>query len=91
MCPFVLIFDTWHNLGHSSHPLTNHATCVTWVHVVDDFCHITCPSHAVLRHLAPGALKNMKFRLSRNSTKFDVVARFRETIPMVKSVLSSEI
>ena len=38
-----------------------------------------------------GALKNVKFRLSRNSTKFDVIARFRETIPMVKPVLSSEI
>ena len=37
------------------------------------------------------ALKNVKFRLSRNSTKFNVVARFRETIPTVKSVLSSEI
>ena len=27
-----------------------------------------------------GALKNVKFRLSRNLTKFDVVARFRKTI-----------
>ena len=35
--------------------------------------------------------KNMKFRLSRNSTKFDMVARFRETIPTAKSVSSSEI
>ena len=38
--PFVLIFDTWHYLSHSSHPLTNHATCVTWVHVVGDFSPI---------------------------------------------------
>ena len=38
-----------------------------------------------------GASKNMKFLLSRNSTKFNVVARFRETIPTVKSVSSSEI
>ena len=37
------------------------------------------------------ASKNVKFRLSRNSTTFDVVARFRETIPTVKSVSSSEI
>ena len=37
------------------------------------------------------ASKNVKFRLSRNSTKFDVVARFRETIPTVKSVSSSKI
>ena len=35
--------------------------------------------------------KMCKFRLSRNSTKFDMVAIFRETIPTVKSVLSSEI
>ena len=35
--------------------------------------------------------KTCKFRLSRNSTKFNVLARFRETIPMVKSVLSFEI
>ena len=35
--------------------------------------------------------KTCKFRLSPNSTKFDVVARFHETIPTVKSVSSSEI
>ena len=40
-----LIFDTRHNLGHPSHPLSTHATCVTWVHVVGDFCHITCLSN----------------------------------------------
>ena len=81
MCLFC---HTWHNLGHSSHPPTNHATCVTWVHVVGDFCHITCPSQAVLRHPTLDASKNVKFRLSQNSTKFDMVARFRETIPTVK-------
>ena len=37
------------------------------------------------------ALKNVKFRLSRNSTKFEDVARFCETIPTVKSVSSSEV
>ena len=42
---FFLIFDTWHNLGHPSHPLSNLATCVTRVHVVGDFCHITCISN----------------------------------------------
>ena len=35
--------------------------------------------------------KTCKFRLSRNSLKFNVVARFRETILTVKSVSSSEI
>ena len=34
--------------------------------------------------------KMCKFRLSRNSTKIDVVARFRGTIPTMKSVSSSE-
>ena len=38
-----------------------------------------------------GALKNVKFRLSRISTKFDVIAKFRETIPTMKPVSSSEI
>ena len=37
------------------------------------------------------ALKNVKFRLSRNSMKFDVIARFRETFPTTKPILSSEI
>ena len=45
----------------------------------------------VLQYPTLGASKNMKFRLSRNSTKFDVIARFRETIPTVKSVSSFEI
>ena len=35
--------------------------------------------------------KNMKFQLSQNLTKFDVEVKFRETIPTVKSVSSSEI
>ena len=35
--------------------------------------------------------KTCKFRLSRNSTKFDVLDRFREMIPTVKSVSSSKI
>ena len=38
-----------------------------------------------------GALKNVKFRLSQNSTKFDVISRFHETIPTVKPVSSFEI
>ena len=32
-----------------------------------------------------------KFRLSRNSMKFYVLARFREKIPTVQSISSSEI
>ena len=41
------------------------------------------------RYMVPR--KTCKFRLSQNSTKFDVVARFHETIPTVKSVSSSKI
>ena len=39
----------------------------------------------------PNASKNVKFQLSRNWMKFDVVGRFHKTIPTVKSVSSSEI
>ena len=42
-------------------------------------------------HLTPHALKNVKSRPPRNPTKFDVVAKFRETISTEKSVSSSEI
>ena len=38
-----------------------------------------------------GALKNVKFRLTRNLTKFNHVARFGETILMVKFNSSSKI
>ena len=56
----------------------------TW-HIVSHSKCVKCPA---LRSLPR---KTCKFRLSRNLMKFDVVARFRETIPMVKSVSSSEI
>ena len=56
----------------------------TW-HTVS---HSKCAKCPALRLLPR---KTCKFRLSRNLMKFDVVARFRETIPMVKSVSSSEI
>ena len=91
MSLFVLDLDTLLNLSRSSHPFSNHAKSVTRVHVVGEFFHITCLSQAVLRHQTPGASKNVKFQLSWNLTKLDVVARFCETIPIVKSVSSSEI
>ena len=77
--------------------VTIHVTCVTWIHVVGGPCHTTCLSHhvyfsqVIIRHSTPDASKYVKFGLSRNSTKFDVVARFRERIPTVKSVSSYEI
>ena len=39
----------------------------------------------------PMPRKTCQFRLSRNSMKFDMLATFRETIPMTKSISSSEI
>ena len=48
-------------------------------------------SKIVFRHRNSMPRKTCKFRLSRNSTKFDAVAIFCETIPTVKSVSSSEI
>ena len=56
----------------------------TWHHVCYSKC-IKCPT----RRSFPR--KTCKFRLSWNSTKIDVVARFRKKIPTVKSVSSSEI
>ena len=88
---FCLDFDTWHNLGHPSHPLSNLATCVTRVHVVGDLWSHHISLRPILQHPTHRASKNIKFRLSWNSTKFDVVARFHETIPTMKSISSSEI
>ena len=42
-------------------------------------------------HPKPDASKKVKFSLSRNSTKFDWVIRFREMIPTVQSVSLSAI
>ena len=61
-----------------------HSALDTWQTVSYSKC-AKCPALCLLPR------KTCKFRLSRNSTKFDVVARFCETIPTVKSVLSSEI
>ena len=47
-------------------------------------CHAMC-------HPIPNASKNVKFRLSRNPTKFDGVTRYLEKYSTVKSVLSYEI
>ena len=82
-CPFLSLFDTWLNLSHPFHPLSNLVTCVTRIHVVGDFCHITCLSNSFYGTRYPMPRKTCKFRLSRNLTKFDVVARFRKTIPTV--------
>ena len=60
----------------------------TWLNVSHSYkcttCHVMC-------HPTPDTSKNMKFRLSRNLTKFDVLTKFRETNSTVKFVSSSEI
>ena len=57
----------------------------------DTWFNVSPPNECQVSLVTLGASKNVKFRLSRNSTKFDVVARFCETIPIVKFVSSSEI
>ena len=48
-------------------------------------------SHLAMCHPTPHASKNVKSRPPRNSTKFDVVGKFCETISMEMSVSSSKI
>ena len=59
------------------------------------WCHVAVPGYAVwhhpMCHATPDTSKNMKFRSSRNSNKFDWVTRFHETNSTVKSVSSSKI
>ena len=49
------------------------------------WCHVASPNLAMC-HPTPHASKNVKSRPPRNPTKFDVVAKFRETISTEKSV-----
>ena len=61
--------------------------------VILPWCHVATPGHGhhPMCHPTPGASKNVKFRPSRNSTKFDWITRFREKNSMVKFASSSEI
>ena len=59
------------------HHLSNLVICVTRVHVIGDFCHIKCRFSGT-RYSMPR--ETYKFRLSRNSTKLNVLARFCEMI-----------
>ena len=61
-----------------------HSAPDTWHTMIHSKC-AKCPALSSLPR------KTCKFGLSQNLTKFNVVARFHETIPMVKSILSSEI
>ena len=82
---------TWLNM---SHEIISH----TWLIVSHSFnakCHsLEVPfgiPNLAMCHPTPHASKNVKSRPPRNPTKFDVVAKLRETISIEKSVSSSEI
>ena len=82
------IFYTWHYLGHLF-PSSLYSCNMCHMSI----CYICLLSHPMsfygTRYPVPG--KTYKFRLPRNSNKFNIVAKFHETIPTVKSVSSSEI
>ena len=71
-------------MGPTLELILTHFAPDTW-HTVS---HLKCAKCSALRLLPR---KTCKFRLSRNSNKFDVVARFRETIPTGNFVLSYEV
>ena len=54
-------------------------------------CHVASPNYTMCQYSTLHVSKNVKSRLPGNPTKFDVVARFRETISTEESVSSSEI
>ena len=80
-----------HMACHVSHMHAFAMHCDTWLAM----CHhmVGHVSSTWLAMCRPTRIysKYVKFRLSRNSTKFDWVANFHETILTVQSVLSSEI
>ena len=82
---FMASYNMW--LNKESHLQVNHMALPS---VTLLGCHVASPNY-IMCYLTPHALKNMKSRLPRNSMKFDVVARFREMIPTMKSISSSEI
>ena len=89
---FYDIITTWLNVSHGIHfpHMTNCEPCLFMPSVTLLWCHVASPNLAMC-HPTPHASKNVKSRPPRNLTKFDVVAKFRETISMEKSVSSSEI
>ena len=94
---FSNLLYTWLNVSHVFHfgamcPHENMRLLVlVFCHVAASYSYHLAPTYFAMCPPTPHASKNVNFRLSQNSTKFDVVARFRETIPTVKSVSSSKI
>ena len=94
---FMTSSTTWLNVSHGI-PFPHMAHCEPFFQVD----HMALPSVTLLGchgaslnlamcHPTPHASKNVKSLPPRNSTKFDVVAKFRETISTEKSVSSSDI
>ena len=70
-----------------------HTICVVHtfpsIFLISEFFHF--PLIHAMCHSTTYTSNNVKFRLSQSSTKFNVVTRFRKTIPTVKFVSSSKI
>ena len=86
--PFITLFDTWLNM---SHPCKCHVSLDTPYGYHAMYPSPRVPCGITMCHPTLDASKDLKFRLFRNPTKFDWVARFHETNSTVKSVSSSEI
>ena len=83
---------TWLNVSHGIHA-THVAQCEPFLFMPSVTllrCHVASP-YLAMCHPTSHASKNVKSRPPHNPTKFDVVAKFRETISTDKSVSSSEI
>ena len=90
--PFYDIITTWLNMSHGIQ-FPHMANCESFLFMPSVTllrCHVASPYLATW-HPTSHASKSVKSRPSRNPTKFDVVAKFRETISTEKSVSSSEI
>ena len=91
--PYPLI----RNFGFPSYQVVTHVTHGPHLYLClscspfDTWFNVSPPNECQVSLVTLGASKNMKFRLSWNSMKFDAVSRFHKMIPTVKSVLSSEI
>ena len=85
-------FHTWLIVSHGIHD-THVALCEPILFMPTATllrCHVASP-YLAMCHPTPHASKNVKSQPFRKSTKFDVVAKFRETISTEESVSSSEI
>ena len=83
---------TWLNVSHGIHA-THVAQCEPFLFMPSVTllrCHVASPNLAMC-HPTPHASKNVKSRPPQNLTKFDMVAKFRETISTEKFVSSFEI